>query len=355
MMARLMAESAAMPPPARRKTVSYAGLAALLAGTVLAMTPAHADDTAPPELGLPIVCPAGVKCMVQQYVDIDPGPGVRDYACGSATYDGHKGTDFRVLRLADVERGVDVVAVAPGRVVATRNSMPDTLVRTPEAREAVRNRECGNGLRIDHGGGWETQYCHLRRGSAVVTKGERVERGQKLGLVGYSGLAAFPHVHVGLKKDRQVIDPFTGRGVNATCGTDGATSYWDPSLADTLAYHAGKVIDLGFSPGPAKRTQVERGRFDDFAPKRDSKALVGWGWAINLKKDDRMRIRLTGPGGARVAENSVSMDRNKAEYFVFSGKRRPKGGWPSGRYRVTVTVTRGGTELQEATRDVTIP
>ena len=354
MMARLMAESAATPQRERHSPLPVWLFTALLATAPFTATPVRADSTTPPKLGLPIVCPDGAKCMIQQYVDIDPGPGVRDFTCGTATYNGHKGTDFRVLRLTDVERGVDVVAVAPGRVVATRNSMPDRLVRSPEARKAVRNRECGNGLRIDHGGGWETQYCHLRQDSVIVTKGERVERGQKLGLVGYSGLAAFAHVHVGLKKNRKVIDPFTGRGIVNDCSTDRATSFWDPSIADSLTYRAGEIVDLGFSPGPTKRTQIERGRLDGFAPKRDSKALVGWGWAINLRKDDRMRIRLTGPGGAKVAENSVSMDRNKAEYFVFSGKRRPKGGWPSGDYRVTVTVTRDGATVGEASRDVSV-
>ncbi len=353
-MARLMAESAAKSQPESLRLIPHAGMVAFLAGSMLAAMPSRADDTAPPKLGLPIICPDGANCMIQQYVDIDPGPGVRDYTCGSASYDGHKGTDFRVHRLADIERGVDVVAVAPGRVVATRDSMADRLVRSPEDRKAVRNRECGNGMRIDHGGGWETQYCHLRRGSVVVTKGDRVERGQKLGLVGYSGMAAFAHVHVTLRKAGKVIDPFTGRGVNSACGTEGTTSFWDPSLANALTYRAGEIIDLGFSPGPAKRTQVERGKFDGFTPGRDSKALVGWGWAINLRKDDRMHIRLTGPGGVKVAENSVSMDRNKAEYFVFSGKRRPKGGWPAGDYRVTVTVTRNGEPVGEASRDISI-
>src|SRR5688500_20383826 len=38
------------------------------------------------------------------FVDLDHGPGVRDFACGPQTYDGHTGTDsdIRSLREMDV-------------------------------------------------------------------------------------------------------------------------------------------------------------------------------------------------------------------------------------------------------------
>ena len=49
-------------------------------------------------LSLPIACKIGETCFVQNYVDVDPGPGVRDYMCGSATYQAHAGTDFRLTR-----------------------------------------------------------------------------------------------------------------------------------------------------------------------------------------------------------------------------------------------------------------
>jgi D-3-phosphoglycerate dehydrogenase len=57
--------------------------------------------------------------------------------------------------------------------------MPDTGLRGE-----IAGRECGNGVVIAHEDGWETQYCHMRRGSVAVQPGERVARGQTLGLVG---------------------------------------------------------------------------------------------------------------------------------------------------------------------------
>ena len=76
--------------------------------------------------------------------------------------------------------------------------------------EVVKGRGCGNSVAVNHGGGWETYYCHLRRGSLTVRRDQRVEKGDKLGFVGSSGLAEFPHVHLGVRKDGKVIDPFVG-------------------------------------------------------------------------------------------------------------------------------------------------
>nr|WP_309501337.1 hypothetical protein [uncultured Roseovarius sp.] len=68
----------------------------------LAAAPAAATER--PELGLPVACTLGETCHVQQYVDYDPGPGLRDFMCRSLSYDGHKGTDF-ALNLLQADAG----------------------------------------------------------------------------------------------------------------------------------------------------------------------------------------------------------------------------------------------------------
>ena len=169
------------------------------------------------ELSLPIACTPGTDCFIQQYVDRDKGPGVRDYACGAETYDGHKGTDIRLRTTPEIAKRVGVLASAPGTVIGVRDGMADHLVRTDADREAVAALECGNGVRIDHGECWITQYCHMRKGSIAVKKGDEVKLGAKLGEVGYSGQAAFAHVHIEVTKDGKVIDPFLPEA-EAACG-----------------------------------------------------------------------------------------------------------------------------------------
>ena len=50
-------------------------------------------------------------------------------------------------------------------------------------------------------------YVHLMQGSAVVTVGQRVQRGDMLGLAGNSGNSSFPHLHVQLFRDNTDFSP----------------------------------------------------------------------------------------------------------------------------------------------------
>jgi murein DD-endopeptidase MepM/ murein hydrolase activator NlpD len=50
----------------------------------------------------------------------------------------------------------------------------------------------GNLVKIQHSNGYETQYMHLSR--ILVHVGERLEAGQRIGLVGKTGLATGPHL-----------------------------------------------------------------------------------------------------------------------------------------------------------------
>lgn len=63
----------------------------------------------------------------------------------------------------------------------------------------------GNTVRLDHGYGVETLYGHLAK--ALVKEGQRVNRGDVLGLVGSTGLATGPHLHYMVKVNGQALDP----------------------------------------------------------------------------------------------------------------------------------------------------
>ena len=112
-----------------------------------------------------------------------------------------------------------------------------------ENAELLKGRECGNGVVLRHKGGWETQYCHLKQGSVLVKSGQEVWAGQELGFVGQSGKAAFPHVHLSVRKDGKVVDPFDPDGV-LTCDLTEQDTLW----ADTPDYRAGGLIALGLVP-----------------------------------------------------------------------------------------------------------
>lgn len=63
----------------------------------------------------------------------------------------------------------------------------------------------GNLVRLDHGFGIETVYGHLAK--SLVKEGQRVKRGDVVGLVGSTGLATGPHLHYMVKVNGQALDP----------------------------------------------------------------------------------------------------------------------------------------------------
>ncbi len=289
------------------------------------------------DLALPVDCVPGKTCWVQQYVDHDPSTGTRDYACGVQTYDGHTGTDIRVR---DTAATANVLASAAGRVKAIRDGEDDRLVRSEAHREAVANVECGNGVVISHTEDWETQYCHLRRGSILVREGDEVGRGQVLGKIGYSGLAAFPHVHLTVRQGDKVVDPFRTEATEQ-CG-EVSRPLWSSDALAALDYEeSGTIIRSGFAPGAVELEALETGTQPDDAPSSAWPALVSYFWAINLAAGDTIVVSVEGPQGF-AARNEATLDRAKAQYMLFAGRKRPPEGWPPGTYTGRVEVRNGG-------------
>lgn len=313
----------------------------------LLLTLTAAAPPGAPSLGFPMACHIGKDCEVQHYVDRDPGPGVKDYRCGRHTYEGHKGTDIRLLDMAAQRRGADVLATAAGRVARLRDGEPDISVKAPGA-PSVAGKECGNGVVIDHGGGWETQYCHVARGSVRVKPGDVVAAGQPIAQVGVSGASEFPHLHLQVSHAGRIVDPFRPTLSDSACGAP-ANGLWTPAAARQLAYKDGALLNLGVAGGTFDMIALEEARVP--AVTSESGYLVGYGRAIGLKSGDVFEVSLTAPDGAVLARAaSPPMDRDKAQYFSFVGKKRPAAGWPGGVYVVEVRVLRGGSVALQGRR-----
>ncbi len=63
----------------------------------------------------------------------------------------------------------------------------------------------GNCIIVDHGFGYVSRYAHLS--AFKVKKGDKVVRGQLIGLVGSSGKSTAPHLHYEIEKNGKKIDP----------------------------------------------------------------------------------------------------------------------------------------------------
>ncbi len=314
------------------------GLIALGLGSGLLADPAWAQQTGAPVLGLPLRCEPGVDCWIANYADVAPGPEVRDYACGFLAYEGHKGTDFAIRTLADMRAGVEVIAAAPGTVEGLRNSVDDIGFREA-GRQSVAGTECGNGVVVAHGDGWKTQYCHMLKGSVTVTPGQKVAAGDMLGKVGLSGLTEFPHVHLEVRHNDTVVDPFAGLDRKAFCGL-GPNPLWNKTLLAKLAYRPTMIYNIGFAPEAPQAEAVRNGRFRDSALPATTEALVLWAEIFGVQFGDKLTLIITGPDGTVLHNRSTQPPRHQARYYLSSGIPRAAAGWPSGTYRGTVVVSR---------------
>jgi len=325
---------------------------AFLAAALLVGSSAAAD---PPRFGLPLICPSGERCPVQQYVDHDPGPGFRDWACGQASYDGHGGTDFRVEDLGSIQRGVPVVAAAPGIVVATRDGEADHDPFDYD-REKAFQRGCGNYVAIGHGDEWFSIYCHLRRGSISVVKGQRLREGEEIGLIGMSGSTDFPHLQFGLQHAGREVDPFLPDGPDGSCSASLSGSLWRPELESRLSYRAPEVLNAGFATGPVTMRGIEYAEYDDQRFDATAPAIVFYVRAINLDAGDVQRISLSGPGGRQIAANERDpLESRKAQLFLFVGDRRSGSErWPPGQYSGRFEILRNGRMVTSVERSMVL-
>jgi hypothetical protein len=332
------------------KTLKNLVMAALFGAATLATSnEARAQSDNGLRFELPIACNLGETCFVQNYVDRDASAEVTDYTCGSASYNGHTGTDFRTRTITET---VDVIAAADGKVLALRDTVPDNLMRTETERAAVEKIECGNGVLIQHKGGLVTQYCHMKRGSLAVKQGDAVKTGQRLGMVGYSGMTEFPHVHFEIRKEKTVFDPFDARPA-PVCGGD-AKPLWSAAALKKIKYGSRQLLSLSWNSGPIELTDLVEGKVAAPALNPDVAAIVAYAWLINLRAEDVITIVLAGPEGI-IAENSMLVQQNSSERVIFAGGKRPEAGWPTGQYKSKVTIKNKGTVHLDETRSKTIP
>ena len=85
-------------------------------------------------------------------------------------------------------RGTPIIATADGRVSSVG-----------------RNSGLGKIVAIDHGYGFRTRYAHLSE--IKVKRGQRVKRGDVIGLMGSTGYSTGPHLHYEVIRNGKTVNP----------------------------------------------------------------------------------------------------------------------------------------------------
>ncbi len=109
--------------------------------------------------------------------------------------------------------GIDFRAKPGDNIYATADGIID---------KAFYNGSYGNYVLIDHDNGYESAFSHMKK--FLVRPGQRVHRGQLIGLVGNSGRSTGPHLHYEVTLDGEPIDPYMFMKVAASTEATSATS-----------------------------------------------------------------------------------------------------------------------------------
>ncbi|KAB8307895.1 murein DD-endopeptidase MepM [Erwinia endophytica] len=98
----------------------------------------------------------------------------------------HKGVDFAM------PLGTPVLTVGDGEVIV-----------------AKRSGAAGNYVAIRHGRQYMTRYMHMKK--LLVKPGDKVKRGERIGLSGSTGRSTGPHLHFEIWINNQAVNPLTAK------------------------------------------------------------------------------------------------------------------------------------------------
>lgn len=304
------------------------------------------------KLGIPIDCNLGKDCFVLVYPDRDPSPNAIDFSCGTQTYNGHDGTDFGIADETAMAAGVKVKAAAAGKVVRLRDGVADRRIEDEKQAAAINNIGCGNAVVLDHGNGWQTLYCHLRQGSVAVKEGMQVEKGTVLGLVGLSGLTSFPHVHLGVRYQGKVVDPFVGITDKTGCNIPR-----DPLWEQPLDYISTGLIKAGFSSQqPNNINQIWQGKYSENNLTENIPMLIFWVHTYGVLAGDIEHFRLIDPDNKEVINYKKTIkSANRINWVNYVGqKNTPQNPIVPGIWRGEYQLIRGDKVLIDINRELNV-
>lgn len=293
-----------------------------------------------PKFQLPIDCSINRDCWVINYFDHGTGDRIVDFRGGDNLYNQHQGIDFAIPNMADMARGVRVLAAADGEVVDLRDHVPDIGSVTRDGQR-IDFPMCGNAVLIDHGKSVRTLYCHLRRGSISVAVGDQVKAGDPVGLVGLSGFTNFPHVHLAVSIGEDKVDPFVGPGW--TPGSNiAAKPMWREDVLESLSYQPFVLMDAGFTGGRFSKHGLLSGWFARPVVPRTAHELSFSALVYYSDAGDVIDMKILDPDGNTIAAKTATMTEGSQRHWRDIRAARPETGWKSGEYKGVVKVTRPG-------------
>ena len=238
--------------------------------------------------------------FINNYVDLDPTTGIKDWDCTDWTYDGHTGHDIDLRSFGEMDAGVPVFAALDGTVVTAHDWEFD--------RNTSKGSQPANYVVIYHGGTQYTWYYHLRRGSVAVVTNQVVKAGTQIGLAGSSGSSTGPHLHFESQNNGTYFEPSAG---NCRPGT----SDWlnqipirrDTWIEDFGLHNAASIPAGSFFP-------YDPPRVGTFVRSASAEPVGAWYILHNQPTNSTWRVRYLRPNNTQFFDSSTQAFGNTTAY-----------------------------------------
>lgn len=249
------------------------------------------------------------------YVDLDPTPGLRDWAGGRAAYDGHGGLDFGSAINQQMDDGIAIYAAASGTVIEVQDGHYD------RNHGSIGNIVPGgppNYVRIDHGNGWHSIYFHLRRDSIAVKVGDVLERGAFLGFEGSSGESTGSHLHFEVRHNLLEVETFLD-----------PSTYWQDPLPYVLsARYLNAAGVTNYNPvNPVDHLRERPSDVEEFS-ELTGQTVYAWGIFTGLKANDSLDIVFRRPDGSAFSTHTINIASDASTSRWLAGRTLPSSPTP---------------------------
>lgn len=89
------------------------------------------------------------------------------------------------------------------------NKTPDFIIAIEKGTVITSkyNISMGYYVEIEHENGVVSRYQHMKKGTIIVKKGEKVSKGQVIGYMGNTGMSTGAHLHLSILINKKVVDP----------------------------------------------------------------------------------------------------------------------------------------------------
>lgn len=120
---------------------------------------------------------------------------------------GNRTYKYQGKTVKDFHRGIDLVANPNNKneeILAYEDGVVTSLRK--------QGKQYGDGcyVRIKHSNGFYTLYFHMKTDSICVNVGDKVKKGQKIGVIGKTGIATGTHLHFQIDRgsNSSAVDPY---------------------------------------------------------------------------------------------------------------------------------------------------